>query len=166
MLIDKYSTFSWDQAITADAISENVIDVLPVSGAVGAGSTGGPSSNSTVNKGAGQPMYLHILVTTAFVKASGTPTLDVTLESDSAAALNSAAVVHWKTPAAISESTLAAGYWIAKGVPIPPGDYKRYLGLRYTTNSADFNAGAVRAWLSPNRVDERTYESGYTTGIN
>lgn len=48
MLIDKFNTFSWAQAITADAISANVIDLLPVSGAVGAGATGGPSANIPV----------------------------------------------------------------------------------------------------------------------
>lgn len=165
MLIDKLSTFSWAQAVTADAISENVIDLLPVSGAIGAGATGGPSANTTKNLGGGQPLYLHILVHTTMTDADGTPTLTITLESDVAEALNSAAVVH-HTISAVTEAAMVAGYWIAKGVPIPPGDYKRYLGLRYTTNVADFDGGKISAWLSSNRYDDRTYESGFTTGIN
>lgn len=165
MLIDKFNTFSWAQAITADAISANVIDLLPVSGAVGAGATGGPSANTTRDLGAGEPLYLHILVNTALTDADGTPTLTVTLESDSTANLATAATVHW-TVSTITEATLVAGYWIAKGIAIPAGNYQRYLGIRYTTNSADFDGGTVSAWLSNNRYDDRTYESGSLTGIN
>lgn len=165
MLIDKFNTFSWEQAITVDAISENVIDLLPVAGAVGAGSTGGPSANLIRDIGSGMPLYLHILVTTALVKASGTPTLTVTLESDSTADLATSATVHW-TASAIAEATMVAGYWIAKGIAIPAGAYERYLGVRYTTNSADFTTGKISAWLSNNRYDDRTYESGWTTGID
>lgn len=53
MLIDKENVFSWEQAITTDAISANVIDLLPSSGAIGAGATGGPSANSIRDIGAG-----------------------------------------------------------------------------------------------------------------
>ncbi len=165
MLIDKFNTFSWNQAITADAISTNVIDLLPVSGAIGAGATGGPSANTVRDIGSGEPLYLHILVTAALTDADGSPTLTVTLESDSAVGLDSSATTHW-TVSTIAEATLVAGYWIAKGIPIPPGSYERYLGIRYTTNSADFDGGTVSAWLSNNRYDDRTYEGGWTTGIN
>lgn len=164
MLIDKLSTFSWETAVTVDAISD-VIDLQVASGALNAGSTGGPSANTIRDIGAGKPLYLHVLVTTQFTTGDA-GTLTVTLESDSAAALNSSATVHWTSTATIAAATLVPGYWIAKGVPIPPGAYERYLGLRYTTTTGDFTGGKVSAWLSENRYDDRTYESGWTTGIN
>ncbi len=164
MLIDKLGTFSWETAVTVDAISD-VIDLLSVSGSLNAGDTGGPTANLIRDIGAGTPLYLHILVTTTFAKAGANPTLTVTLESDSAADLATSATVHW-TSAAEDETTMVAGRWIAKGVAIPAGAYERYLGLRYTTGTDDFTTGKLSAWLSTNRFDDRTYRSGHTTGIN
>lgn len=164
MLIDKLNCFSWETALTATAISD-VIDLLPVSGAIGAGSTGGPSANTTKNLGGGEPLYLHIVVHTTLDSSGEAATLTVTLESDDAAALNTSPTVHL-TLAQVLEANLAAGTWIAKGIPIPPGNYQRYLGVRYTVGTENFTSGKVSAWLSSNRYDDRTYESGFTTGIN
>jgi hypothetical protein len=164
MLIDKLNTFSWETALTATAISD-VIDLLPVSGAIGAGATGGPSANTTRDIGTGQPLYLHILVTTTLDSSGEAATLTVSLESDDAAALNTSATVHL-TLAQVAEATLAAGYWIAKGIAIPAGDYQRYLGVRYTVGTENFTSGKVSAWLSNNRYDDKTYESGWVSGIN
>jgi hypothetical protein len=154
MIRDQQNMFSRSQAITADAISEHVIDLEP---------NGGP--NLTKNIGAGNPLYLHILVMTTLTDADGTPTLTVTLESDDNTTLSSA-TVHATVATAVTEATLVAGYWIAQGYALPAGNYQRYLGLRYTTNTADFDGGTVSAWLSENRYDSTTYESAITTGIN
>lgn len=154
MISDRQNTFSNDQAVTADAISTNVIDLGPLGG-----------GNTIRDIGSGEPLFLHILVKSAMTDAVGTPTLTVTLESDSVATLDNSATVHW-TATAVPEATMIAGYWIAKGVAIPPGAYERYLGVRYTTNSADFDGGTIDAWLSNNRYDDRTYKSGFSTGVN
>lgn len=154
MLIDRQNKFSSDQAITADAISQNVIDLGPLS-----------NGNTIRDIGAGKTLYLHVLVKEALTDADGSPTLTVTLESDSAEALNVAAVVHLTLPT-IAEADLVKGAWIAKGVAIPASGYKRYLGLRYTTNVADFDGGKVDAWLSENRYDDTTYKNAWSTGVN
>lgn len=164
MLIDKLSTFSWETAITVDAISD-VIDLQVASGALNAGATGGPSANTIRDIGAGKQLYLHVLVTTAFTTGDA-GTLTVTLESDSTANLATSATVHMTAASAVAAATMVAGYWLAKGLAIPSGAYERYLGLRYTTNTGDFTGGKVSAWLSENRYDDRTYESGWNTGIN
>lgn len=165
-LIDAQNLFSDAQAITADAISANVIDTLVVSGAIGAGATGGPSANTTRDIGAGEPLYLHILVTTTMLASGGAAEFTVTLESDSTANLATSATVHWTSTAAIPKATLVAGYWIAKGVAIPPGAYERYLGLRYNAITNDFTAGNITAWLSNVRHDTTQYQGGYKTGVN
>lgn len=165
MLIDTQNLFSDAQAITVDAISSNVIDLLPSSGSVGAGATGGPSANTIRDIGAGEDLYMHIVVHTTFGTGDG-GTLTVTLESDSAAALDSSATVHDTYCTTVEAATLVAGYKIADGVPLPAGAYERYLGLRYTTTTGDFNAGKVTAWISNRRYDTRQYVSGIKTGVN
>lgn len=157
MLLDSQTQFSSAQAITADAISENVIDLGPL---------GGATANTVRDIGAGEQLYVSCLVKTALTDADGTPTLTLTLESDSAVGLDSAAVVHATLASAVAEATMVAGYWICQNFPIPAGAYKRYLGLRFTTNGADFDGGTVDAWLHIGRVDTRTYESGFSTGVN
>lgn len=165
MLIDSKELLSDEQAITSDAISTNVIDLIPNGGAVNAGDTGGPSANTTVDIGAGKPLYLYCLVTTTLDTAGEAGTLDVTLESDDNTSLSSA-TVHL-TIAQIAEANLAAGTWIAKGVPLPAGDYQRYVGLRYNVNNADaFTSGKVSAWISDTPYSDKQYESGFTTGVN
>ena len=164
-LIDSQNLFSDNQAITVDAISANVIDTLAVAGAIGAGATGGPSANVTRDLGAGQPLYLHVLVTTAFTTGDA-GVLTVTLESDSTANLATSATVHLTAASVVAAATLVAGYWIAKGIPIPPGAYERYLGLRYTTTTGDFTGGKVTAWLSDKRHDTTQYYGGWKTGVN
>lgn len=164
MLSSILETFSDDQAITADAISTNVIDLLPSGGAINSGDTGGPAANTVVNIAAGRPKYLYCLVTASFASAGGA-TLTVTVESDDNTSLSSA-TVHQTVASAVAAATLVSGYWIAKGLVLASGNYQRYLGLRYTTNTSDFEAGKVRAWLSDIPYSDEQYRSGITTGIN
>lgn len=154
MIRDRQNTFSNDQAVTADAVSSNVIDLGPLS-----------AGNTIRDIGAGEQLYLHVLVKTNFA-TSGSATLTVTLESDSTSDLATSPTVNMTVASAVAAGTLVAGYWIAKGIPIPSSAYERFLGVRFTTNTADFTAGSVDAWLSNNRYDDRTYKSGFTTGVN
>ncbi|MDO8596415.1 MAG: hypothetical protein Q7R45_07310 [Sulfuricaulis sp.] len=160
-LIDTQNLFSDAQAVTGNEISDNVIDLLPQAQL---GSSG--HLNAIRDIGAGSPLYLFIVVTTTMDSTEETATLDVTLESDSTPGLETSATVHWTSELVIAEATLVAGYWIAKGVPLPPGNYERYLGLRYNPATADFTTGKITAWLSTERFDERTYEAGSRSGIN
>lgn len=166
MLISKLDMLSNEQAITADAVSTYVRDFLSSGGAINAGDTGGPTANTTVNLGAGTPLYLYIVVTTAFDGAADTSSLICTLESDSAVNLDSSATVHWTSPDN-EEATLVAGYWIAKGVPLPPGAYERYVGVRYNVGAEEnFTAGKVSAWISATPYSDEQYESAILTGVN
>lgn len=164
MLISYLDLLSNEQALTATAISTRVRDVISSGGAINAGDTGGPTANSTVNLGAGTPLYLYILVTTTLDSAGEAATLTATLES-SADTSNGSPTVHWSS-GSVAEASLAAGYWVAKGVPIPPGDYKRYLCVNYTVGTENFTSGKVSAWLSPTPMSETQYESGTLTGVN
>lgn len=152
-LIDLQNMFSNQQAITADTISTRVIDTNP-----------NVSDNLTADIAAGKPLYLQVLVTTAMVSA-GSATLTVALESDDNTSLSSA-TVHATLASAVAAATMVAGYYIVRNFALPAGDYQRYVGLRYTTNTSDFETGNITAWLTTNKIDTKTYESGFTTGIN
>ena len=159
MLIDTLETFDWEAAVTVDRISTNVLDLLP--GPI----LGSPTANVIRDIGAGEPLYWHCLVTEAFTTGDA-GVLTVTLESDSTANLATSATVHVTAKSLVAAATLVAGYWIAEGIPLPPGSYERYLGCRYTTTTGDMTAGKVSSWISNNRVDTRAYRPGYVTGVN
>lgn len=163
MLLDAYNQFSVAQAITSDDISDNVIDLGPLGPTV-AGAYGG--TNLIRDIGAGIQLYVSCLAVTSLTDADGAPTLAVTLESDSVEALNDSATVHATLCTGLLEASLTAGTWFVKNFPVPSGAYERYLGLRYTTSVADFDGGTVSAWLHAGRWDDRTYESGFGTGVN
>lgn len=164
MLIDTKELLSDAQALTATAISTYVYDTLPSGGAVGAGATGGPTANTTTNFGAGKPMYLFIWVHTVLDSSGEAATLTATVES-SADTSNGTPTVHWSS-GSIAEATLAAGYWVAKGVALPPGTYKRYICINYTVGVENFTSGKVSAWLSDTSFTEDYYRTGRITGVN
>lgn len=164
MFIDSKELLSDAQALTATAISTNVIDLLPSGGSLNAGDTGGPTANTTVNIGGGKPLYLYIWVHTILDSAGEGATLIATAES-SADTSNGTPTVHW-TSGSIAEATLAAGYWIAKGVVLPNGNYKRYLCINYTVGVESFTSGKVSAWVSDTPFSDEQYRSGIKTGVN
>jgi hypothetical protein len=164
MLISYLDLLSNEQALTATAISTRVRDLISSGGAINSGDTGGPTANTTVNIGAGTPLYLYIVVHTTLDSSGEAATLTATLES-SADTSNGSPTVHWSS-GSIAEASLAAGYWVAKGVPIPPGDYKRYACVNYTVGTENFTSGKVTAWLSATPFSETQYESAMLTGVN
>jgi len=136
------------QAVTATAISTNVLDLGPV------------TSNTLRNIGAGKPLYLVILTTVAVTRAAGAATVTFSLESDSTADLATSATVHW-TSAAIAKATLIAGYRVC-AIAIPSEKlYEQYLGLRYTV-SATLDTGSFVAFLTPDPQNIDVYAKGYT----
>lgn len=157
MLIDRQNQFSNEQAFTVTAISSNVIDLGPL---------GGLTANTIRDIGAGAPLYLHALVTTSIGTASGDTSTVFSLISDSVATLDSSATTHLTSATFATNASLVAGTWIFKGIPLPAGAYERYLGFKATISTQNWNAGKVSAWISNNRFDDRTYESGFSTGIN
>lgn len=151
--MDKQATLSNEQSLTATALSTNNYDSNP--------NTSSP--NLTVDISGGSPIFLHCLVTTTMT-SGGAGTLTATLESDDNTSLSSA-TTHATFASLIALATMVAGYWVARNYQLPAGDYQRYIGLRYTVGTADYTAGKLTAWLSPDKVDVKTYKGAYTLGI-
>jgi len=151
MLLDKLCQLDNAHAYTAAAISTNVMDLGPV------------TLNTTRDLGAGEPLYLSILITTTVAATGGASTTVFTLESDDNTSLSSA-TTHW-TGQSIAKATLVAGYWYAKAVPLPAGDYQRYVGIRMTPTTNDWTSGAVSAWIHAGRFDTTVYASGVSNNV-
>lgn len=147
MLLDSLCQLDSAHAYTATAISTNVLDLGPV------------TSNLTRDIGAGQPLYLSILITTTVTTNVSTV---FTLESDDNTSLSSA-TVHW-TGNTVLLASLVAGYWYAKAVPLPAAAYERYVGIRMTP-STNWGAGAASAWIHTGRFDTTVYASGVTNSV-
>ena len=139
---DLHDIFSDSQAVTATAIS-NVIDL--------------GEGNTTRDIGAGEPVYL-VIVTEVTTASAGSTTVDFTLESDSTANLATSATTHM-TVAAVAKASLVAGYRVVAQA-LPAGNYERYLGVRYTVNTANFSAGAFSAFLTLKPQNYINYADG------
>src|SRR3989304_8201644 len=81
--LDAQLQFSSEQAITVDAISENVIARAPLGG-----------SNTVRDIAAAGNLGVMLNVVASLTDADGTPTLTVTVESDSTADLATSATVN------------------------------------------------------------------------
>lgn len=139
MIMDSTLLFSEDQAITATAVSTNVIDL---------------GVDRDIKKG--MDLELLLAVTTAFA-AAGAATLTVTVQTDDNEAFASPTVL--ATSAAIPVADLVAG---AQPFPISvPGPTNRYLRLNYTVATGPFTAGNMTASIVIDREEDQAYASGY-----
>lgn len=132
MLLDQHLVFSDNVAITADAVSD-VID---------RGATAPVTANFA--PGFAGPGYLVVMTGTAF---TGLTSLEVKLASDSTANLATSPTTHAST-GAILLAAMTANKVLAV-LPIPPGDYERYVGLIYDVTGTG-TGGTIRAFLTTN----------------
>lgn len=143
MILDAHNEFSNAQALTATAISTNVID----------------TGNFTKDLGAGDQMWLIVRTQTLLADVGSDATLTVTLESAADEALTSGPVVHASSGALAFAAASPAGATLL-AVPLPQGEYKRYLGVRYTVGAGPFTAGNVDAFLTRDPQQWRAYANG------
>lgn len=126
MIMDKQLEFSDSQAVTGTAVSTNVIDM--------------GDDVPTRNIGGFGAASLVVQVDTAF---AGLTSVTVEIVSDSDPALSSP-TVHAST-GAIAVADLTPGTIAV--MPLPVGDYERYVGLRYTVAGTG-TAGAISAFIT------------------
>lgn len=136
MITSAQQLFSNAQAIVADAISENVIDL---------GVAGTPyDAQAPLHKdiGKGNPIPVLIQVVENFDAATS---LTITVETDSAAGLSTAPVV------LATETILLADLVAGKQTflqCLPNGVTGRYLGIRYNVNGANPTVGKITAGIT------------------
>ena len=156
MRIDANLMFSDAQAVTADAVGTNVID-LSIAAAIGSG----------------EPMAVVFVVDVAADQTTGDEdyTFDVEVATNAAQStgrqLIGRRVFESGTPTAPSQDAdlLVAGYQFA--IPLPPltaGEDERYLGIRYDVTGTTPTITCT-AYLSPmSMIDSAkvSYANGYT----
>lgn len=153
MYIDSQELFSDAQAVTSTAISSNVLDLNPsAAGLAGNVQDIGVGHDAT---------YLVVETVTTATDTGSDATLTVTLESDSTANLATAPVVHYSSGALAFAAFATAGTILVQ-IPLPLGDYKRYLGIRYTVASGPLTAGAFTAFLTSDVQRYKYYASGFS----
>jgi len=141
MIFDRTLLLSNKQAITATAVSTNVIDLLA------AGKPYRSAKTLNRNLGIGSCIPFLIQVTQDFA-AAGAGTLTVTLECDDNVGFASARTI-WSS-GAIALADLKAGQnlglvnYIPKGVN-DKGITEQYFRLNYTVATGPFTAGAIMA---------------------
>ena len=135
MIFSKQQLFSDDQAVTATAISTNVIDL----GAPGTPYGAAAALNQDIGKGT--PIPILVQVTTAFATLTS---LTITVEVSAAAGLTSPVVLATQT---ITAANLIAGKQMFVQV-LPNGADMRYLGVRYTVNGSNATAGNITAGIT------------------
>lgn len=135
MILNKNLTLAEAQAITATAISENVIqwptNGIPV----------GEAAAITRNLGAGTDIPLLIQVVETFATLTS---LTITVETADNAALSSGAVV-LASSGAIPAATLVAGHRPTFTRVVPDGTMKQFFGLRFTVGGSSATAGKITA---------------------
>lgn len=101
-------------------------------------------TNTLVDLGTGERVYLVIQVATTFV--GPTATIQFDLRSDSVAALTSSPTTHYST-GPIAVATWVAGY--TKIVALPSeATYEKFIGIWETVAAANVTAGAINAFLT------------------
>lgn len=132
MILDNQTLFSDRQAITATAVSTNVIDLGPID--VGVRRDIGP----------GKPIPVVVQVT-ADMAAAGAATLSVALQVDDNSGFASPKTVMTVGPVAVA--SLKAGYQIPLDY-IPRGTDERYLRLNYVVATGPMTAGTITAGVT------------------
>jgi hypothetical protein len=137
MILDRQNLFSMNQAITATAVSTDVIDLGPEMWAGNAGSD--------------REIPVELTVTETFTSAGAT-TLQIELQSSVNEAF-SVPIKH-KLTDVIAKADLAVGKVLTKGIAIPP-DVKRYVRLNYVVATGPFTAGKITAGVTSSRQTNR-----------
>lgn len=138
------------QAITATAVSTNVIDTRQPGG-----------TPILKDEGMfGQDLWLYVAVVQGFNTLTS---LTITLESDSTANLATSPTVHFTK--SIPLAGLTAGANVVR-VQLPSdATYERYLGLRYTVVGTNPTLGSVTAFLTLDAQNNIIYPSGFTVDV-
>lgn len=146
MLIDKLNLLADAQAVTATALSTNVIDI-------------NHAANPLKDLGNGKDLYL-VITCSESATAVGSATVTFTLESDSTSDLATSATVHLSS-GAIGKAALTAG--MAPLVYCLPNQstYERYVGVRMTVATGPLTAGKFSVALVGEAPTYKAYAKSY-----
>jgi len=169
MILDALLRFSNAQAITATAVSDNVIDLGITSGIPSSANGGGARD---IGVGDDPAMKLLVQVGTAFATLTS---LTVALQGaiDDGTGNPASFSTWWASPAIAVASLVAGARLLDMDMPRPPQGIAvpRYLRLNYTVGGSNATAGTLNSYIVLDR-DDQMYQStnnaiagGYPAGI-
>ena len=132
MILSNESLFSNDQAITATAVSTNVIDT----GLKGTPTWGNAAFAGDIGKGT--PIPLEVIVTEDFATLTS---LTVAVETGATDALGTVLASQTVELAGLTSGTRI-------NLKVVPEGVQRFLGLKYTVTGSNATAGKIKAGIS------------------
>ena len=137
------NTTAAGQALTATAASEDILDW----------------TDSDLEMGAGEPLWLNVRVGVELDSSADGATLTIALCHDSVAPIDGSSIVIFQT-AAIAEASCTAGASLLR-MPLPVNvDEGQILGLYYTVAGENFTSGSIYAWI------DHGSQSSYDTQVS
>jgi len=134
MIFDAMFEFSDDQDIGTSTITEATAATNVLNW-----------TQSDLEMGAGEPLWLNIKMGTEALLSTGAETLTVALCRDTDDTIDGSSTVIQS--ATFAKAVLTAGAWILRQ-PLPYNvDEDAYFGILYTNNTAIASAGKVDAWI-------------------
>ncbi len=156
MILDTQTAFADAQAVTATAISANVLDTASVLGGAGASI----SPNGRVDFGQGTDLYLVVQTIAAATDTGSDATLTVALESADDVSLSTNTIAHFSS-GPIPFATFSPSGTRLAAVRLPSANYRRYLGLRFTVANGPLTAGTFSAYLTSDLSANNVYRSAW-----
>jgi hypothetical protein len=108
--------------------------------------------------GAGEPVYLNILVQTGITVASSTGTIQFKLTSATDSGISSGTTDHFISAALATSTTAIPAGTVVANVALPSGSYGRYLAVQEVVATTNTNAGKIAAFLSKSQAAYRAYD--------
>lgn len=99
--------------------------------------------------GAGNPLWLVIIITTGVDSSGGTATINFRLRSDDSASIHATTSTAHGETGAIAEASLPQGKQLTLIVPIEGNAFERYLGLQAVIAGEAVTVGTATAYLTP-----------------
>lgn len=150
-IMDKELDFATAHAPTTGSnISTNVYQNTPLGGS--------PTANANRDLGAGEPLFLNILVLVAPTSAGSGASVEFKLMTHTTATITSGVVLI--TTGAIAQASLPIKTKIT--IPLPRGSYKDYTGVVATISGENLTAGTFAYWVDKSPQDKRSYAGNYT----
>jgi hypothetical protein len=169
MILDSLLRFSNAQAITATAVSDNVIDLGVTSGIPSSANGGGARD---IGIGDDPAMKLLVIVGTTFLTLTS---LTVALQGavDDGTGVPAAFSTWWSSPAVVAASLVAGARLYDMDMPRPPQGIAipRFLRMNYTVGGSNATAGTLNSYIVLDRDDQfysstnNAVQGGYPAGI-
>jgi hypothetical protein len=144
MITDNELYFSEEQAVTATADSESVVDL-----------------GVERDIGRGENLFLVVMLTEAMTDAGSDSTVTVTLQTDDALSAGALASANTLETLGVFAALSAAGTRLVR--KLQPGlAYEQYLGVKYTVANGNLSTGKFTAFLCKDVNLDKVYPDNIT----